>query len=201
MTPETTPDELVFRIGLVGPSRVGKTSLITALLRDSQRLLQGTPVSMRPLGTPTEKRIAQHRRELDGSLLAGEFTPGALRGTEEPFTFQLLLDSGVRGAGIRLELLDYPGEWLLDLPLLRMGFSQWSDAVLRRLEGRAEAAEFLAVHEYKNVQRWAETIYQRPAVQRGRMVNRINGDKSIQLHERHDASDFDTKTQDKLAAD
>ncbi|MDT7578841.1 MAG: hypothetical protein QOK35_101, partial [Pseudonocardiales bacterium] len=105
-------DELAFRIGLVGPSRVGKTSLITALLRDSQRLLQGTPVSMRPLGTPTEKRIAQHRRELDGSLLAGEFTPGALRGTEEPFTFQLLLDSGVRGTGIRLELLDYPGGWL-----------------------------------------------------------------------------------------
>ena len=104
--------DLVFRIGLVGPSRVGKTSLITALLRDSQRLLQGTPVSLRPFGTATEKRIAQHRRELDGSLLAGEFTPGALRGTEEPFRFQLLLDSGVRGTGIRLELLDYPGGWL-----------------------------------------------------------------------------------------
>ena len=64
-----------------------------------------------------------------------------------------------------------------------------------------EAAEFLDVQSYKNVQRWAETIYQRPAVQRGRMVNRVNGDKAIQLHERHDASDFDTKTQDKLAAD
>ena len=64
-----------------------------------------------------------------------------------------------------------------------------------------EAAEFLQVQEYKNVQRWAETIYQRPAVQRGRMVNRINGDKATQLHERHDASDFATKTQDKLAAD
>ena len=64
-----------------------------------------------------------------------------------------------------------------------------------------DAAEFLAVQEYTNVQRWAETIFQRPAVQRGRMVNRINGDKSIQLHERHDASDFETKTEDKLAAD
>src|SRR6476661_2044174 len=111
-SPDCPDQDLVFRIGLVGPSRVGKTSLITALLRDSQRLLQGTPVSMRALGTATEKRIAQHRRELDGSLLAGEFTPGALRGTEEPFRFQLLLDSGVRGAGIRLELLDYPGGWL-----------------------------------------------------------------------------------------
>ena len=63
-----------------------------------------------------------------------------------------------------------------------------------------EAAEFLSVHEYTNVQRWAETIYQRPAVRRGRMVNRINGDKAIQLHERHDASDFENRTQDKLEA-
>jgi GST-like protein len=63
-----------------------------------------------------------------------------------------------------------------------------------------EAAEFLQVQDYKNVQRWAETILKRPAVQRGRMVNRINGELSIQLHERHDASDFETMTQDKLTA-
>jgi GST-like protein len=60
------------------------------------------------------------------------------------------------------------------------------------------AAEFLAVHEYSNVQRWAEHIYSRPAVKRGRMVNRMTGDASEQLRERHDASDFDTKTQDKV---
>jgi GSH-dependent disulfide-bond oxidoreductase len=63
-----------------------------------------------------------------------------------------------------------------------------------------EAAEFLQVQEYKNVVRWADAIYSRPAVRRGRMVNRIMGDPSLQLHERHDASDFETKTQDKLAA-
>jgi GST-like protein len=62
------------------------------------------------------------------------------------------------------------------------------------------AAEFLQVEDYKNVLRWADTIYSRPAVQRGRMVNRLSGDPSSQLHERHDASDFDTRTQDKLAA-
>ena len=62
------------------------------------------------------------------------------------------------------------------------------------------AAEFLAVHEYKNVQRWADTLLERPAVRRGRMVNRLSGKPSSQLHERHDASDFETKTQDKLAA-
>src|SRR3954463_12481000 len=63
-----------------------------------------------------------------------------------------------------------------------------------------EAAEFLQVQDYANVQRWAETIAKRPAVQRGRMVNRINGDPASQLHERHDASDFELKTQDKIAA-
>ena len=62
------------------------------------------------------------------------------------------------------------------------------------------AAEFLDVASYKNVVRWAEAIDARPAVKRGRMVNRPFGDLDMQLHERHDASDFDTKTQDKLQA-
>jgi GST-like protein len=61
-----------------------------------------------------------------------------------------------------------------------------------------DAAEFLQVQDYKHVQRWADTILERPAVRRGRMVNRVRGELSSQLHERHDASDFETKTQDKL---
>jgi len=60
------------------------------------------------------------------------------------------------------------------------------------------AAEFLQVQDYRNLQRWADAIFARPAVQRGRMVNRVTGEPSTQLHERHDASDFDTRTQDKL---
>jgi len=60
--------------------------------------------------------------------------------------------------------------------------------------------EFLQVQDYKNVQRWADAILERPAVKRGRMVNRLSGEPSSQLHERHDAADFETKTQDKLAA-
>lgn len=60
------------------------------------------------------------------------------------------------------------------------------------------AAEFLSVQDYKHVQRWAEAVYSRPAVKRGRMVNRMQGELSEQLRERHDASDFDTKTQDKI---
>lgn len=64
-----------------------------------------------------------------------------------------------------------------------------------------DAAEFLQVESYKNVCRWAQEILARPAVQRGRKVNRTWGEPAEQLHERHDASDFDLKTQDKLATD
>lgn len=61
-----------------------------------------------------------------------------------------------------------------------------------------EAAEFIAAHEYKHVMRWTDEIAQRPAVQRGRMVNRAWGELHEQLHERHAASDFALRTQDKL---
>ena len=61
-----------------------------------------------------------------------------------------------------------------------------------------QAAEFLQAQEYRNVKRWVDAIGERPAVQRGRMVNGVNGELSSQLHERHDASDFETKTQEKL---
>lgn len=60
------------------------------------------------------------------------------------------------------------------------------------------AAEFLSVQDYKNVQRWADAILARPAVVRGKMVNRTSGDPAGQLWERHDADDFDTNTQDKV---
>jgi len=62
-----------------------------------------------------------------------------------------------------------------------------------------KAAEFLSVEDYKHIQRWADMLLQRPAVKRGRMVNRLSGEPSSQLHERHDASDFETKTAGKVA--
>ncbi|HET7315412.1 glutathione-dependent disulfide-bond oxidoreductase [Salinisphaera sp.] len=64
-----------------------------------------------------------------------------------------------------------------------------------------DAGEFLRVDEYENVQRWAKAIDKRPAVVRGRMVNRLWGDESEQLHERHGASDFKRRTQDKLMSE
>ncbi len=63
-----------------------------------------------------------------------------------------------------------------------------------------DAAEFLQVQEYKNLNRWADAIARRPAVQRGRMVNRVFGEPSSQLRERHAASDFETRTEDKIAS-
>ncbi|MDP1600058.1 glutathione-dependent disulfide-bond oxidoreductase [Phenylobacterium sp.] len=63
-----------------------------------------------------------------------------------------------------------------------------------------DAGEFLSVQDYKHVQRWADALAERPGVQRGRMVNRTWGEPSTQLYERHDASDFELKTQDRVAA-
>jgi GST-like protein len=73
----------------------------------------------------------------------------------------------------------------------------WYGALVKGL--LYDAGEFLSVDEYKHVLRWTDELAQRPAVQRGRMVNRVMGEPSSQLHERHDASDFDTRTQEKIA--
>ena len=64
-----------------------------------------------------------------------------------------------------------------------------------------DGGEFLQVEEYKHLRRWTDQIAARPAVKRGRMVNRVMGDPASQLHERHEASDFETSTQDKLQAE
>jgi GST-like protein len=60
--------------------------------------------------------------------------------------------------------------------------------------------KFLQTHEYKNLTRWTKEIGERAAVKRGRMVNRATGSLEAQVHERHDPSDFETKTQDKIGA-
>ena len=84
-----------------------------------------------------------------------------------------------------------------DYTIADMAIWPWYGALVKGLV--YEAGEFLQVQEYKNVQRWTDAIAARPAVKRGRMVNRVMGDPASQLHERHDAGDFDTRTQDKLA--
>ncbi|XGA79116.1 glutathione-dependent disulfide-bond oxidoreductase [Halomonas sp. CH40] len=83
-----------------------------------------------------------------------------------------------------------------DYTIADMAIYPWYGALVKNRV--YDAAEFLQAHTYTHVQRWADEIDARPAVQRGRMVNRTWGDPSEQLHERHDASDFAHKTQDKL---
>ncbi len=85
-----------------------------------------------------------------------------------------------------------------DYTIADMAVWPWYGALVKGVV--YEAGEFLQVAEYKNVIRWTDQIAERPAVKRGRMVNRAQGDPSSQLRERHDASDFDLRTQDKLDA-
>ncbi len=77
-----------------------------------------------------------------------------------------------------------------------MAIWPWYGALVKGL--LYEGGEFLSVQDYQHVQRWTDQIAERPAVKRGRMVNRVYGDPASQLHERHDASDFETRTQDKI---
>jgi GST-like protein len=91
-------------------------------------------------------------------------------------------------------------EWMVgdDITIADIAICPWYG---RLVKGEAyDAGEFLSVHEYENVVAWADRFYARPAVQRGAMVNRTYGPPETQLWERHDASDFETKTQDKVKA-
>jgi GST-like protein len=83
-----------------------------------------------------------------------------------------------------------------DYTIADMSVWPWYGALVKGV--LYNAGEFLAVHEYKNVIRWTDQIAGRAAVKRGRMVNRTFGAPEGQLHERHDASDFELRTQDKL---
>jgi len=85
-----------------------------------------------------------------------------------------------------------------DYTIADMAIWPWYGALAKGLV--YEAGEFLQVQDYRNVQRWTDQLAARPAVRRGRMVNRVMGDPASQLRERHDASDFDLRTQDKLEA-
>ena len=85
-----------------------------------------------------------------------------------------------------------------DYTIADMAIWPWYGALAKGLV--YDAGEFLQVQDYKNVQRWTDQLATRPAVKRGRMVNRVTGDPASQLRERHDASDFELRTQDKLEA-
>ncbi len=119
-----------------------------------------------------------------------------------PFKIEYAIDRFAMEVKRQLDVLDRrlaESEYLggSDYTIADIAVWPWYGAMAKGLV--YEAGEFLQVKEYKNLNRWTDQIAERPAVKRGRMVNRAFGDPASQLHERHDASDFDTKTQDKIA--
>ncbi len=119
-----------------------------------------------------------------------------------PFKIEYAIDRFAMEVKRQLDVLDRrlaDNEFLggADYTIADMATWPWYGALAKGLV--YDAGEFLQVQEYTHVQRWADTIGRRPAAQRGRMVNRVMGDPASQLHERHDASDFELRTQDKLA--
>ena len=108
----TDQEALPYKISMLGPTRVGKTSIVASLLHGGEQMLIGTSVTMSAGDPSTERRIALTSQALEGALKAGAFRPESLEQTVEPSRFSLLLDPGVEGAGIRFELLDFPGGWL-----------------------------------------------------------------------------------------
>jgi GST-like protein len=120
-----------------------------------------------------------------------------------PFKIEYAIDRFAMEVKRQLDVLDRrlaESEYLggADYTIADMAVWPWYGALVKGLV--YEAGTFLQVEDYKHVQRWTDQIAGRPAVKRGRMVNRVMGDPSSQLHERHDAGDFDTRTQDKIGA-
>ena len=118
-----------------------------------------------------------------------------------PFKIEYAIDRFAMEVKRQLDVLDRrlgESEYLggAEYSIADMAVWPWYGALVKGLV--YGAGEFLSVGEYRNVQRWTDQIAERPAVKRGRMVNRAQGEPSSQLRERHDASDFETRTQDKL---
>jgi GST-like protein len=119
-----------------------------------------------------------------------------------PFKIEYAIDRFAMEVKRQLDVLDRrlgEAEYLAGdaYTIADMAVWPWYGAMAKGLV--YESGEFLQVADYKNVQRWTSAIGQRPAVKRGRMVNRVMGDPASQLWERHDAADFETKTADKVA--
>jgi GST-like protein len=120
-----------------------------------------------------------------------------------PFKIEYAIDRFAMEVKRQLDVLDRrlaESEFLggAEYTIADMAVWPWYGALVKGVV--YEAGEFLSVQDYKHVQRWTDAIGERPAVKRGRMVNRVFGEPSSQLWERHEASDFDTRTADKLAA-
>ncbi|MEI7447025.1 MAG: glutathione-dependent disulfide-bond oxidoreductase [Burkholderiales bacterium] len=118
-----------------------------------------------------------------------------------PMKIEYAIDRFAMETKRQLDVLDRrlaESEWLggADYTIADIAVWPWYGGLVKGL--LYGAGEFLSVQDYTNVIRWADTIAARPAVKRGRIVNRAQGEPSQQLRERHDASDFELRTQDKI---
>lgn len=101
-----------FKVAVVGPSRVGKTTLLTAILSDTADLLAGTPVSV-ALDEQTASRVRKQKAKLRSAIAAGEFDAAALGGTQSTSSYEIRLQTdGDLGLEVPFHILDYPGGWL-----------------------------------------------------------------------------------------
>lgn len=118
-----------YTISMLGPSRVGKTSIIASVFNAAeQELLAGKPFTLNSDNhKPTQKKLATHARELRSSIQAGDFNSGAVAGTQEPFTFKFELSS-VKDSDVKLgfEILDFPGGWIDTINRPDSADSQWA---------------------------------------------------------------------------
>ena len=178
--------KIFYKIGLIGPSRVGKTSIIAALLDEAQVALAGTPVSIKPFvdsdgNSPTKDRIRNTILDIKAGLDFSSFQPTGM-GTADPFIFDLVMtiaggNEEKNQAQLRFTILDYPGGWLEKPPQGDIGQQTWGkckkcieessviivpiDANLimevNNQETRKASLELLEVEEVKDLVRdWAK---------------------------------------------
>lgn len=105
--------ELEYKISMLGPTRVGKTSLVASILGSTkEEVLVGTTLNLKALDLATEKKLSAHAKELKSSLNAGSFNAGAVAGTQEPAKFRFSLNDGADESLLNFTLLDFPGGWI-----------------------------------------------------------------------------------------
>jgi hypothetical protein len=104
--------ELSYKIGMLAPSRVGKTTLITAMLTEGQSMLARTPVALRTADSTTANKLATSDGVIRGALRKRVFEPERVPSTTDPFYFKLRLEPRTDDVPVLFEILDYPGAWL-----------------------------------------------------------------------------------------
>lgn len=123
----------IYKISMLGPTRVGKTSLIATISKMvGADLLTGTPISFFSDDLATQKKLAMHAKELRGSINAGSigggtFNPGAVAGTQSPFNFKFSLKSIHEDNMLDFEILDFPGGWIDPVSRPDGSSQQWKD--------------------------------------------------------------------------